>query len=74
VEEGKKYVFVYNEAEDTVTKKEVETGLVSDTMYQIISGVSVGDQIVKSPSKTLVDGARVAVQEEGESVSSSQNN
>lgn len=74
VEEGKKYVFVYNEAEDTVTKKEVETGLVSDTMYQIISGVSVGDQIVKSPSKTLVDGARVTVQEEGESVSSSQNN
>ena len=74
VEEGQKYVFVYNKDEKTVSKKKVETGLVSDTMYQIISGVSVGDQIVKSPSKTLVDGARVTIQEEGESVSSSQNN
>lgn len=74
VEEGQKYVFVYNKEEKTVSKKKVETGLVSDTMYQIISGVSVGDQIVKSPSKTLMDGARVTIQEEGESVSSSQNN
>lgn len=74
VEEGKKYVFVYHEAEETVTKKEVETGLVSDTMYQITSGVSAGEQIVKNPSKTLADGARVAIQEEGENVSSSQKN
>ena len=74
VEEGKKYVFVYHEAEETVTKKEVETGLVSDTMYQITSGVSAGEQIVKNPSKTLADGARVTIQEEGENVSSSQKN
>lgn len=74
VEEGKKYVFVYNKAEDTVTKKQVETGLVSDTMYQIVSGVSAGEQIVKSPAKTLTDGARVTIQAEGESVSSSQKN
>lgn len=73
VEDGKKYVFVYNGAEDTVTRKEVKTGLVSDTMYQIVSGVSAGEQIVKSPSKTLTDGARVTVQKEGESVASSQN-
>lgn len=74
VEEGKKYVFVYNEEEGIVTKTEVETGLVSDTMYQILSGVSVGDQIVRAPSKTLADGARVTVQEEGESVVSSETN
>lgn len=74
VEEGKKYVFVYHEAEETVTKKEVGTGLVSDTMYQITSGVSAGEQIVKNPSKTLADGARVTIQEEGENVSSSQKN
>lgn len=74
VEEGKKYVFVYNEEEGIVTKTEVETGLVSDTMYQILSGVSVGDQIVRAPSKTLADGARVTVQEEGESVISSETN
>lgn len=74
VEEGKKYVFVYHEAEETVTKKEVETGLVSDTMYQITSGVSAGEQIVKNPSKTLADGARVTIQKEGENVSSSQKN
>lgn len=74
VEEGQKYVFVYNEAEETVTKKQVETGLVSDTMYQIVSGVSAGEQIVKSPSKTLADGSRVTIQAEGESVSSSENN
>ena len=73
VEEGKKYVFVYHEAEETVTKKEVETGLVSDTMYQITSGVSAGEQIVKNPPK-LADGARVTIQEEGENVSSSQKN
>lgn len=74
VEEGKKYVFIYNEEEGTVAKTEVETGLVSDTMYQILSGVSVGDHIVRTPSKTLADGARVTVQEEGESVVSSETN
>ena len=51
VEEGKKYVFVYHEAEETVTKKEVETGLVSDTMYQITSGVSAGEQLSRTPPK-----------------------
>lgn len=44
------YVYLYNEEEKEVTKTQIETGAVSDTYYQVTSGLSAGDQIVSAPS------------------------
>lgn len=57
----KKFVYVYNEAEQTVSRRDVETGSASDTMYEIKSGLQKGEMIVRSPSSKLEDGAAVSV-------------
>ena len=44
------YVYVYNEEEGTVTKTKIETGATSDTAYEIVSGISIGDKIVSTPA------------------------
>ena len=40
------YVYLYNEAESTVKKVQIETGATSDTIYQVVSGINAGDKIV----------------------------
>lgn len=52
------YVYVVNE-DNTVTRRPVTTGISSDTMYQIVSGVEAGEKIVRNPSSDLEDGAKV---------------
>lgn len=52
------YVFVVND-DNTVTRREVTTGISSDTMYQIVSGVEAGEKVVRNPSSDLEDGAKV---------------
>lgn len=44
------YVYLYNEEEGTVTKTLIETGAVSDSAYEVTSGLKVGDKIVATPS------------------------
>lgn len=44
------YVYLYNAEDETVTKTLIETGAVSDSVYQVTSGLQVGDQIVSTPS------------------------
>lgn len=44
------YVYLYNEEEKSVTKTQITTGAVSDTYYEVTSGLNVGDQIVATPS------------------------
>ncbi len=44
------YVYLYNEEEGTVTKTLIETGAVSDSEYEVTSGLKVGDQIISAPS------------------------
>lgn len=44
------YVYIYNEEEHTVTKTLIETGAVSDSEYEVKSGLKVGDRIVAAPS------------------------
>lgn len=44
------YVYLYNAEEGTVTKTKIETGAVSDTAYEIKSGLNAGDQIVAAPA------------------------
>lgn len=44
------YVYIYNEEENTVTKTLIETGAVSDSEYEVKSGLKAGDKIVAAPS------------------------
>ncbi len=46
------FVYVYNEEEKTVTKTKIETGAVSDSAYEIKSGLKVGDKIISAPEST----------------------
>lgn len=46
------YVYLYDEEEKTVTKTLIETGAVSDAIYQVKSGLKVGDRIVAAPEST----------------------
>ncbi len=46
------YVYLYDEEEKTVTKTQIETGAVSDAIYQVKSGLKVGDRIVAAPEST----------------------
>ena len=55
------YVYIYNEAENTVTRAIVRTGIFSGKQYQILSGCEEGDYIVKAPSISLADRVKVNV-------------
>lgn len=44
------YVYLYNEEEKTVTKTLIETGAVSDSVYEVKSGLKAGDKIIAAPS------------------------
>lgn len=61
-------VFVYDSATGTVQTKEVRTGISDFERIEIISGLEKGQQVVSGPfravSKTLKDGAKVAVKDE----------
>ncbi len=49
------YVYLYNEEDKTVTKTLIETGAVSDSVYQVTSGLQVGDKIVSTPSSDYTE-------------------
>ena len=56
---SEQYVFVLDEKEQTVSRRTVTTGIASDTMYEIVSGLEPGEKIVRNPSSSLTDGAKV---------------
>lgn len=49
------YVYLYNEAEGTVTKTQITTGAISDSYYQVLTGLSVGDKIIATPSSDFTE-------------------
>ena len=49
------YVYLYNEEDKTVTKTLIETGAVSDSVYQVTSGLQEGDKIVSTPSSDYTE-------------------
>ncbi|MBQ2963943.1 MAG: hypothetical protein IJE14_04710 [Clostridia bacterium] len=57
------FVYKFNEEDSTVTRVEVEIGLASDSQYQIVEGLSVGDKIVQNQSSDLQE-----IAEEGKKV------
>lgn len=58
-EDGKSYIYLYDPDSKTVKKAEVTTGLFDGEHYQILSGCSVGDKIVKIPSEDIEDGQKI---------------
>ncbi|OIP82905.1 MAG: efflux transporter periplasmic adaptor subunit [Porphyromonadaceae bacterium CG2_30_38_12] len=56
---GGRYVYVYQQGK--VEFREVQIGQRFDTEYEIISGITAGEQIVVSGQSKLVDGADVEV-------------
>lgn len=59
VDSGKQYVYIYNKNTQTVSKKNVDLGISSDTAYEVKSGLKQGDLIIKNPPKDLENGVKV---------------
>lgn len=59
--DGEDCVFVYNEKEKTVSKRVVTLGVGSDTVYEVLEGLQVGEQVVMNPKTVLVDGDKIQV-------------
>lgn len=53
-------VFVYDEDEETVTKRTVTKGSLDDKSYEIVEGLKEGEMVVKSPDPNMEDGTRIA--------------
>ena len=56
---GKYFVFIFDEEEGTATKREIAKGTLDDTSYEIVSGLAVGETVIKSPDPNMVDGTKV---------------
>lgn len=61
-EDGENYVFVYDPEERTVSKRSVTLGLASDDAYQVLDGLSDGEQVVLNPKAALLDGDKISVE------------
>ena len=44
------FVYLYNEEDNPVTKTQIETGAVSDSAYEVTSGLKAGDKIISAPA------------------------
>ena len=53
-------IFVYALEDGKAVKKTVELGISDDTFYEVLSGVNVGDVLIKNTSG-LKDGVKVEV-------------
>ena len=49
------YVYLYNEADSTVSKTQITTGAISDSYYQVISGLQPGDKIIATPTSDYTE-------------------
>jgi hypothetical protein len=55
---GERKVFTVDE-QGILSEKLVKTGIVSDMVVEIASGVNEGDQVVTSPTDTMEDGMNI---------------
>lgn len=56
---GARYVFVVER--DVVRQREIATGLATDTYYEVTTGLSEGDKVVRTKAASLKDGQQVTV-------------
>ncbi|HHO75219.1 MAG TPA: efflux RND transporter periplasmic adaptor subunit [Deltaproteobacteria bacterium] len=60
---GEQGYFIYTVMADTVKKKVVTLGIEGDALFEITSGISLGDQVVTTGLAGLRDNMKVTVQE-----------
>lgn len=60
IEDGKKYVYIYDSSTSTIKKSEIKIGISNDTYYEVLSGCSKDDVLVKNPNN-LEDGQKVTI-------------
>ena len=53
------YVFVYDAEEKIINRKTVVVGLFDGSSYEVLEGLSEGDQIVRAPRMKMEDGMSV---------------
>ncbi len=53
-------VFVYDEEEETVSKRTITKGSLDDTSYEVVAGLVEGEKVVKSPDPNMEDGTKIA--------------
>lgn len=67
IQNGQQGTFVYVVDDDSrVHLKTVQVGIATDTVSQILGGISDGDRVVVDGTDRLIDGARVRVRKAGE--------
>lgn len=54
-------VFVYDEKEETVSKRTITKGSLDDTSYEIVEGLVEGEKVVRSPDPNMEDGTKIAI-------------
>ncbi len=57
---GEYSVFVYDSTTGEISKRVITKGTLDDTNYEIISGLVVGEKVVKSPDPNMTDGTKIA--------------
>ena len=60
---GDRYVYVYNESDNTVRYSKVELGRRMDTEFEILSGVKEGEKVVTTGHMRLTNGCQVELVE-----------
>lgn len=55
-EDGANYVFVYDPETKAVSRRSVTLGLASNDAYELLDGLSAGEQVVLNPKAALMEG------------------
>lgn len=58
IKDGKKYVYVFDSENSVAEKRQVEVGISSDSLYEVKSGLKVGEIVITNPSG-VTDGMKV---------------
>lgn len=64
-ERGLNYVYVAND-DNTFTLRPVETGIVTHTYAELLSGLEAGDWVLLNPPSSIQEGVRYNVERQGE--------
>ncbi len=58
IDEGKMYVFIYDDEKGIAIRREVEVGISSDEYYEVIKGLKENEKVILNASK-ITDGQKV---------------
>lgn len=58
-DKGEYFVFIYDAEKGTVSRRKVTRGVLDDTSYQILDGLSEGETVVKTPDLKFTDGTKI---------------